>query len=241
LTAHGANEAIPFAEDFSFALACMEGDGASLKRLESLCRSELRLALRRMRAPVDEDETTATLLAKLLVAKAGSKPKLGQYEGQSKLRSWIRVVAVHHVLKNLLKTKRLVGREEPLNEALLAEIDRSQIPEWRTMDSAARQAFKEALARALESLTSRNRNLLRHRLDDLTVTEIAALYKVSHVTVLRWLAQIGSQVRQAVLGELRDALRLKAPELESLVHSLLGRVDSSVRVEVSRAFRDGRK
>jgi RNA polymerase sigma-70 factor (ECF subfamily) len=219
--------------DLYLACACLAGSEQAARHLRSLCCKELHLAFQRVRPTADEDDTLATLMAKLLVAQRGRAPKLSQYEGRADLQHWMRAVVVRHVLNTLESSPR----EKPLTEALLAEIESgSLVPEWKAMDLLARQAFKEALGKALEALPCRDRNLLRHRLDGLNATEIGALYDVSHMTALRWLSRAIATVKEAVLRELGDSLRLKGSDLESLVRSLLGRVDSSMRVAVSRAL-----
>jgi RNA polymerase sigma-70 factor len=128
-----------------------------------------------------------------------------------------------------------------LTEAILAEIESREAPEWRSMDTLARQAFKAALGTALAGLSCRDRVLLRHVLDGLTLTAIAGFYKVSRPTISRWFSQVQVIVEHAVLCELRDRLRLARPDLDSLVRSLLGQVDTSIRAEMSRAFQDEQK
>jgi RNA polymerase sigma-70 factor (ECF subfamily) len=222
------------AADLFLVCACLQGRPKALPHLETLCRREVGFAVQRLHAPVDEDDALATLLAKLLVSQPGAAPKLSQYAGNAELRRWVRIVVLRHVL-NATESHR---HDEPLDAAVLKELVSKESREWRTLDPAGREAFQTALARSLASLSFQDRNLLRHRLDGLSVTTIAELYQVHHTTVSRWLSRVGAVVEHAVLGELRDSLRLGRPDLESLVRSLLSQVNSSIRSEVSRALPD---
>jgi RNA polymerase sigma-70 factor len=215
--------------------ACLHGDSQALRHLEALCRSELRFALRRLKTEVDEDEVTSTLLAKLLVAETGSEPKLRLYAGRSELRRWLQVVIACHVLKE----RRWQQRSEAHREAFLAGMVFPGIPGLREMDTATRQSFKEALGKAFESLAPRDRYLLQLRLDGLNTVAIAAFFDVQRSTVARWLVRVNVAVEHAVRRELRDRLRLANRDLDSLVRSVLSRVDTSIRIEVSRACGGG--
>jgi RNA polymerase sigma-70 factor len=213
------------------ACACLARNSNALRHLETMCRSELAFALRRLRTSVDEDDVIAALMEKLLVAKPGSVPRLGRYSGRSELRRWIQVVVVRHVLDE----KRLFSIHKQLQGEMVAGILSSGIPNWREMDPATRTRFKDALGRALESLSDRDRNVLRLRLNGLTTAEIAALFNVNRFTVSRWLGSIGALVEHAVRRELQEGLRLGSQEIDSLVRSVLSGVDTSIRRNVSQA------
>jgi RNA polymerase sigma-70 factor len=225
------------AADLYLVCACLCGDAQAVRALESLCRDEVRYTTRQLRATVDEDDAVASLVSKLLVAEHGAEPKIGQYSGQSELHRWIQVAVVRHVLNS----ERPHSREVPLTEAILEDIESANLPEWRSMEVSAREAFKAALAKALGDLSLQDRNLLRHRLDGLLLAEIASLYKLNEATVSRRLARAGTIVEQAALCELRGRLRLNSSEIGSLVRSLLSQVNSSMRAEVSCALRGGRE
>jgi RNA polymerase sigma-70 factor len=219
--------------DLYLVCACLCGNDKAQAQLETLCREELRSALRKLRASVDEEDVVATLLSKLLVAKPGSEPKLKQYLGRSELRQWLQVVVLRHVLN----ANRGSKARAPLEEAMMAGIS-SDLPEWKCLDTSARRSFREALGRALRELSPRDRLLLRHRLSGLSMDAIAALFGIGQATVSRWFARVSISIEHSVRRELRDALRLRSDELDSLVRSMLSQVDASIREEVSRAFKE---
>jgi RNA polymerase sigma-70 factor len=221
------------AADLYLACASLCGSPTAQRHLESLCRSELGFAVHRLRIAIDEDEAVVAVLGKLLMGNRGGEPKLNQYAGRSELRRWIQVVMVHHIAD----TRPFQWREVPLTEAMLAEIASSEAPEWKALDAPARQAFKDALAAALEALPLEDRNLLRHRLEGLSLSAIGTLYRVNLSTVSRWIGRVSAEVEHETLCRLRESLQLEQPDLDSLVRSLLGQLDSSVRVAVAQAFR----
>jgi RNA polymerase sigma-70 factor (ECF subfamily) len=224
----------PRAADLFLACACLCGDAVALQHLDLMCRDELRFALRRLRTTADEKEVLAAVMAKLLVAASGEEPKLAQYNGQSELHSWIQVVVARHIIYE----KRLARPTEAVTEALLEELVEAGGSQWRAMDSVTRQVFKESLAKALASLSPRDRNLLRYRLDGLSYAAIADLHQVRSSTVSRWLGRVNVTVKHVVLADLRRSLRLESSELDSLVRSVLGQMNSSIRLQISRAFQD---
>jgi RNA polymerase sigma-70 factor len=186
---------------------------------------------RRLKVTLDPDELTATILAMLLVAAPGAAPTLGQYAGRSELKRWLEVVIGHEALK----LERKQARADSLQDALLEAMVSDGLVEWKEMDAATRQSFKQALVRALEGLSARDRSLLHLRLDGWNMADMATLFHVRHTTISRWLARVNVAVDHAVRRELRESLRLDGSDFESLVRSFLSRMDSSIRCQVSRA------
>jgi RNA polymerase sigma-70 factor len=227
----------PRTEGLYLACACLNRHPAALRHLEILCRCELKKTFRRLHLEADEDEAMASLLPKLLIAEGDAQPKLGQYSGQSALAGWIQVIVARH----LLYARRQQRSSKQLTDAILEEFVGSATPDCGPLDERARRSFKEALSKSLGALTCRDRNMLRHRLDGLNLAEIAELYRLSTSGVGRRLAKISIVVRHAVMAQLRQSLRLERPELDSLVRSVLGRMDSSLRLEVSCALPDPRE
>jgi DNA-directed RNA polymerase specialized sigma24 family protein len=138
----------------------------------------------------------------------------------------------------VVSQKRLQQREKLHTEAVLARIALGAVPHMGK-DLAVRRAFKQALAKALGSLTLRERSLLGLRLDGLTLAELASAFDVQTCTVWRWLGRLNASVKNAILGELRKELRLNDEDLDSVVRSVLDRVDTSICRQVSRGVGAG--
>ena len=89
---------------------------------------------------------------------------------------------------------------------------------------------KGALADTLRELTIDQRNVLRmHYLDDLTIDEIAACYRVHRSTAARWIAE----TRNHILDEVRRQLRERTRSTPSEIDSLLRLVRSEVELTLS--------
>ncbi len=85
------------------------------------------------------------------------------------------------------------------------------------------------MQRAFASLTSRQRNLLRHRfLHGLSTDRIATIYAVHRATAFRWLEAARQQLFDNTRDELRRELALEGRDLESLIAALRSRIDLSV-------------
>jgi len=145
------------------------------------------------------------------------------YRGQGTLRAWVRVVAVRESL--MLHRGR---KEIALGDAVLASVpDAADDPELRYLRGEARDHLAEAVARALASLSSRERALLRYSLiDGLTLDEIGAIYGAHKSSISRWLSRAREQLWEAARDELAD--KLSAEHVSSLVRSLRSGLDLSL-------------
>jgi RNA polymerase sigma-70 factor len=226
------------AADLYLVCACLQGNAKALCYLETMCREQLRFVASSLRAKVDEDDVVGAMMARMAVASGNSPPSLTQYVGRSDLRRWIEIGALRQVLD---RARRQKTRDRILEETLLTESFSERIQTWRGLDESARRIFKEALGKALADLSPRDRNLLRLRLGGTSVTAIAALHNVQRRTLTRWLERINATVEHAVRRELRLSLRVPHGDLDSLVHSLLSQVDTSIRYQLAAACGEGAK
>jgi hypothetical protein len=81
-------------------------------------------------------------------------------------------------------------------------------------------------------LSDDERYLLRLRLEGLNKVAISKLFNVHHSKVSRRLERISVAVEHAVRSELRATLRVRGQDCDSLVRSMLGRLDTSIRRHV---------
>jgi RNA polymerase sigma-70 factor (ECF subfamily) len=223
--------------DLALAKALARGDAAALREFEDRLVPEMRGALARMRLPAGAaDEVVQAMRVEMLVRGEDRAPKIEEYEGRGELAAWLRVSATRAALKLLRKTHR----EETLDEVLLEHWpDATPDGPDRAMKSAYAAELKAALGEAMAALEVRQRNLLRqHVLDDLTIDELAMLYRVHRATCARWLADaralLGRETKKRLMERLgRSAgagARAKAEEVESLLRWL----DSDIELSISR-------
>src|SRR5262249_9323185 len=91
--------------------------------------------------------------------------------------------------------------------------------------------LKRAIHDAFAALEVRQRNLLRqHVLDELTIDDLARLYRVHRATCARWLADARAELGKSTRKRLIAALGLQLPEVESLLRFL----DSDIELSISR-------
>jgi len=223
------------AADLYLACACAAGEPHALAAFEARFMRGLDPALARLRLPTAQvEEVKQVLRERLLVGRAtpdGAEGSLAGYTGRGPLSGWLRVTAVRAALK-LLKRAR---REEPAEDELISALPSGEEdPELQHLKGLYRREFKEAFEAAVRSLSSRERNLLRHHYaDELNIDEIGLLYHVHRATVARWL----SKARQHILAATRKLLiqKLNVPRAE--YESIMRLIQSQLQVSLGSALR----
>jgi RNA polymerase sigma-70 factor (ECF subfamily) len=216
------------AREVELASDCLRGDRESLQRLETLLARTVPLALARWRnARTTADELHQVLRVKLLVGTESSLPKLGEYAGRGALRHWLRLVAV----RTLIDLERGRDRAIPLEANDLGVLPSdTEDPLLATARRRYREQFKAAFVEAVSSLTPRERNVLRqHYLGQLTLEQLASLYRVHRVTVARWLAQARQTLLRRTRALLGAHLRPSEVSVESVVHLLRSELAASMQ------------
>ena len=214
--------------DLYLAMALAEGDQAALKVFESDFVPQIDVALRRLRlAGGTADEVKQALRFELLVGNDGNR-KIGDYAGRGELAAWLRVSATRKALKVIRK----IDREETLDEILLDHWpDATPGPESKHLRTQYTTELKKAIREAFGSLEVRQRNLLRqHILDELTIDDLARLYRVHRATCARWLADARADLGKATRKRLMTALGMPTSDIDSLLRFL----DSDIELSISR-------
>jgi RNA polymerase sigma-70 factor (ECF subfamily) len=136
------------------------------------------------------------------------------------------------VIRAALDLRRSAKPDAACEEETLADVAApGDDVELSLIKAHYRKEFKEAFAVALETLSSRERSVLRlHLLDGLNIEQIGALYKAHRATVARWIA--GS--RKKLDSATREALAVKLKLGEQELASLVGLVQSQLEVSLSR-------
>jgi len=205
--------------------ACAEGDERAIRALQDAYFPALRIALARvLRSPGAREEAEAQLKEHLLVARAGSTPKIAEYSGSGELANWLRITAVRLGLR--VASREWCEVPMPAEEdALLAFRAPQGQPELEIAKEQFRGEFKAAFATALGTLTARDRNLLRyHYIDGLSTEAVADLHRVHRATAVRWLAAARHTLLQSTREELRRRLGGERLELESLMRFIGSRL-----------------
>ncbi len=225
-----ADEVTAFvSEDFYLACAAVKGVSPAVSLVDGLLKEQFQ-SLGHFRLAVHElDEIRAVLMQSLVVAADGNRPRLERYLGRGPLAGWLRVVATREVITWLrLRSRQPVADDD----ALLGSVEApAEVPELALMKEKYRGEFSAAFRRAIAKLEQRDRNLLRqHYLDELSLEDLASLYRVHRATAARWLSSARSSLLLLTRQELGAALGLPAHEVESLMRLLQSRLDFSAGI-----------
>jgi len=212
--------------DLYLAIALAARDGAAIGAFERHLVPEIEVALRRVRLRgVELDEVKQELRFELLVGHDG--PGITTYAGRGELAAWLRITAT----RKAWKLMRRGGREDTLDEILLDHLpEATPGPAMHHLRATYTASLKAAVREAFGALELRQRNLLRqHILDELTIDDLARLYRVHRATVARWISDARSDLGRGTRKQLGAALKLPADELSSLLRFL----DSDIELSLS--------
>ena len=206
--------------DLYLAWACAEGDPVALAIFDRDHLARVR-ALAKGTDPAELEQLTRV---RQLNAEAGAAPRIRQYSGRGPLAAWVRMVATRIAID--------VARARPPCTALPesspdgAFID----PELDYLKTRYAQAFHAALERALTSLSTKERALLRLcYVDGATPAAIGRMYAVSARSAQRWLVDARERVLSRTREELTGALSLRPAELDSLLDLMKSRMQVTLR------------
>jgi RNA polymerase sigma-70 factor (ECF subfamily) len=181
--------------------------------------------------PMFVDEATQRVRSKLLVGEGGGAPGIASYRGTGPLARWVRVVAT----RVAVDLKR-VGVKDTDDEGL-DQLPAPDDPELALIWQTSADEYRRALASAFETLTRRERTLLRQRyIDNLDIAALGRLHRVNPSTTFRWLRQIEEKLADATRSLLVTRLALS----ESQLHSMERMVASQLQISLARMLRGGR-
>lgn len=225
------------AADLALARACASGEPAAVAEVERRLRGELAGALSRVgltRAEIDE--VGQIVRERLLVARPGATPKIGDYSGRGAFLGWLRAVIVRAGIDHRRSRARAPdapgsGEREGDDEPLLRIGDASDDPEIETLRARYAAPFRAALADAIAALPPDERNALRLSVaEGLSVDAIGGLYGVHRATAARWIARARETIAEETRRLLLERLGLQPSEVDSLVRLCRSRVDIGISV-----------
>jgi RNA polymerase sigma-70 factor (ECF subfamily) len=213
------------AADLYLVCACARGADGALAAFDRVFMRRVGDYLARLSpTPAFVEDVRQSMYEKLFVGSPEAPPKIAQFAGRGPLDGWLRVIALR-VAVNLRQRR---GERVPAEEPSPAQIGD---PELDIIKGRYGPQFKQAFERALSTLSSEQRSLLRmHFVDGLTLDQLAVVFRVHRVTLSRRLAAM----RRIILGETR---RLIADELAlspSECNSLMGLLRSQLEVSITQ-------
>jgi RNA polymerase sigma-70 factor (ECF subfamily) len=214
--------------DLYLAHACASGDPVALDIFEREMLPQLAPAI----AEIESSESFIAeveqqLRRKLLVREGANPGKIAEYAGFGRLVHWLRVVAVRTAL-NLRRTQN--RGDLPVGDDALLELPvQTNDIELDYLKSRYREDFAQAFKKALNALTSQERNVLRlHFVDGLSMGQVGAAYQADKSTVSRWIAKSRRTLLEETRRELAERLHLDGRELDSIMRLVHSQLDLSI-------------
>lgn len=214
-------------KDLYLACACARCVPRAIEHFERDCLAHLGPALRKLDVPPEVvQDATQQLRKQLFTEQTDGAPGICKYSGRGTLVAWLRVAATRAALRLVRREKR----EIPLEDDRLQDIaDGADDPELEYLKHVYRKEFKESFAEAMQAITHRERNLLRHHLlDRLSIDEIGALYRVHRSTAARWLADARETLVRRTRKAMISRLHLEPEEYQSIMRLIQSRIDLSI-------------
>lgn len=219
------------ATDLYIACACALGDSAAIRTFERTYFGELDALWPSYRDRVSLDDARQMLRQKLFTRTDTDEPKIVKFAGRGDVRGWVRVVA-GRMLADLTDKKQ---RERPVDEAFFDKLGTGVDLELDRFKAQYGAEFKEAFRVAVESLTARERSLLRHAyVRDASVVEIGAVYGVHGATAASWVAAARQKLVRALRKTFAERLQVTNAELESVLRL----IESTAHVTLERFFKE---
>ncbi len=215
-------------DDLYLATACARRDAVACSALAAVVRAAIAGTAGRIAGASDVDDVAQIVCERLLVSAGGGEPRITQYNGRSRLESWIRVMAARIAIDQV----RRRGAATDLEDAVVSDLaSDGGHPELASVVEAHRARFKLAVGVALASLTPRERSILRFTYQQgMTAEAVGVLYGAHRVTVARWLRRIREQLADRIVAE------LAAGPIE--LSSMLRLVGSQLSLSLSRLLAD---
>jgi RNA polymerase sigma-70 factor (ECF subfamily) len=213
--------------DRFLAYLCAEGEPAAIAAFEATLIPQMESALSEVRAPSGQrDEIKQLLRERFFVGRPGHPPVIAGYTGRGSLRGWVRI----SVLREVYRTAQSERRWQQLEEEQLARFAATEDdPELALLKEQYRDAFRTAFSGALQELSPRQRNLLRHYyLDGMTVEQIGRLYQFHKATATRQLARIRELLLEQTRQAMMSALAVGDADCDSILRLIKSQLEISI-------------
>jgi RNA polymerase sigma-70 factor (ECF subfamily) len=213
-------------EDLYLAHASSMHEPRAVLALRQEIEPELQAALGRLRIPTEQhDDLRQRLWEKLLIGT--DRPKILDYSGRGRLRSWFRVTAIRFLLDELRRQKGGAARRSDENTDEIASP--SADPELELLKRRYSREFTEAFEQATLALAPEDRNVLRsYYAKQMTIDEIAKAFGIHRATAARRVARARQVLLTDTRRRLAERLRLTNTELDSVLRLIESRMQVSV-------------
>jgi RNA polymerase sigma-70 factor (ECF subfamily) len=214
------------AADLYLAAGCTSGLPAAIAAFQATILPVVRPALAKLGlsdAIIEETEQRTSIM--ILVGDP-DRPAIARYGGRGTLKSWVRSIAVRTGRRLAGKSEGVGGDTEHVDLTALGVHD----PELALLRERYREQAHAALLASVAALTERQRNVLRqYYLDNLTIDQLAALYRVDRATTARWVIAARTDVLSGVRTHLAAALGADTEEIDSILRLVRSQLELSLR------------
>lgn len=205
------------------AIGCARGDTTAIAAFDREYLAVVPQALAGMKLPpATIEDVRSAVRDKLLIGDGSRPPRIVDYAGRGRLRGLVQVTATRTAIDRIRLEEREV--ELPARDfAAPTDVAMSLIKQQY------RAAFSAGFARAVATVSRRDRNLLRlHFLASVTLEQLAQMYGVHRATIVRWIAAARDAVFAATRDHIARELAAPADELDELFALVESRVELSV-------------
>lgn len=208
-----------------------QGDRAAHEHLEAQYMPRVQKALARLSTPPQSMRDIEQELRGRLIEMHAPEVERRGYSGRSDLAGWLCLSAIRMAGRRHSSGQR----ERPLAQAAMELLPATaRDAETDLLAQRYKAQLQAALEAAIASLTARERNLLRyHFLLDLSIDQIAVIYRIHRATAARWV----TRTRERLVGEARKAFLERVPtspeSLPEVVALLQSRLTLSLRILLS--------
>lgn len=212
------------------ACACMRGLPSAIELFERNYLAKLPGLLKGPKQPEAMlDDVCQVARVKLLVPTPEAAPKIAEYTGRGALLSWVRVTAVRIAIK--LRAVEKPASEQDADTVFAALPAPGLDAELDLIKRRYHTDFRQAMREAFSALSADERHLLRlYFVDQLSMYELASLFRVNQSTVSRWL----KSARQGVYEETRRRLQARLGLSPRDFQSFLAVLDSQLELSISQ-------
>lgn len=217
-----------YLSELYLACACLRGMDAALELFERHYLAKLPGSLRQSKLSHTTPEDICQLARmKILVPTPEGRPKIAEYSGRGALQSWVRITAMRIAIK-LQSTEKPAPEEDP--DELFSTLPAPGVdPELDAIKRRHQADLRQAMREAFSTLSSEDRHLLRLRFaDQLSMYELAKLFRVSQPTISRWLKSTLETVYKETRRRLQARLGLSQRDFQSFLAQLYSRLELSI-------------
>jgi RNA polymerase sigma-70 factor, ECF subfamily len=213
--------------DLYLACGIARGMPEAMALFEDRLMGEVVVALRRFRLQrAVVADLCQIVREKVMIGDPERRPKIAEYSGRGALRGWVRVVATRIALNSLRGRKAEVGNDDALLDAAASG---SASPELCYLRQRHAADLRLAVDRAMQSLTAGERVLLQqHFVDGLGMEQIAKLYRVHRVTILRRMDRVLRTLRLLTARFMEQRLGCTASAADGIIGQVLGHAHLSI-------------